>query len=242
MLAWFDTRDMCADGLTKGAVERTAIHSIMDGNMKLSHEPKVWTSKKGGRNIPETLPNESSDEIYLFATHTHSVALWLKFPSPLCLHRHLGRCLCSGRPQLMGSGDPHLANGDQCSRRRPSTTLALKPRACPPEWWCHHHRRRQQPQRRAEKPKTTRHRRTEGILLKSPTKRPNKRLRAHCGRRPTGGETHTPAENISPSGRSKDKRPTADLASSKKTCSSTLIAPTFIVIHMKKSSECRSWT
>ena len=64
MLAWFDTRDMCADGLTKGAVERTAIHSIMDGDMKLSHEPKVWTSKKGGRNIPETLPNESTDEIW----------------------------------------------------------------------------------------------------------------------------------------------------------------------------------
>ena len=31
MLAWFDTRDMCADGLTEGAVERTAIQSSRDG-------------------------------------------------------------------------------------------------------------------------------------------------------------------------------------------------------------------
>ena len=44
MRMWFDTRDMCADGLTKGAVERTAIHFIMDGTLKVSHEPKIWTS------------------------------------------------------------------------------------------------------------------------------------------------------------------------------------------------------
>ena len=42
MLAWFDTRDMGADGLTKGSVERTALHSIMNGTLNVSHTPKVW--------------------------------------------------------------------------------------------------------------------------------------------------------------------------------------------------------
>ena len=42
MLAWLDTRDMGADGLTKGAVERSSLHSIMDGVLKLLHTSKVW--------------------------------------------------------------------------------------------------------------------------------------------------------------------------------------------------------
>ena len=76
MLAWFDTRDMSADGLTKGAVERTAIHSIMDGTMKVNHEPKVWTSRKGGRNIPEALPSNNTDEVWFtyFSDRSHSLA------------------------------------------------------------------------------------------------------------------------------------------------------------------------
>ena len=35
-LIWIDTRDMCADGLTKGAVDRSAVHSIMDGNWTIT--------------------------------------------------------------------------------------------------------------------------------------------------------------------------------------------------------------
>ena len=32
-----DTRDMSADGLTKGAVSRELLHQIMDGNMNIHH-------------------------------------------------------------------------------------------------------------------------------------------------------------------------------------------------------------
>ena len=35
-LSWIDTRDMSADGLTKGAVDRAALHSIMDGTISLA--------------------------------------------------------------------------------------------------------------------------------------------------------------------------------------------------------------
>ncbi len=31
MLIWFDTRDLCADGLTKGIVDRAAIQAVTDG-------------------------------------------------------------------------------------------------------------------------------------------------------------------------------------------------------------------
>ena len=30
-LMWVDTRDMVSDGLTKGAVDRDALHKVMDG-------------------------------------------------------------------------------------------------------------------------------------------------------------------------------------------------------------------
>ncbi len=88
--AWFDTRDMIADRLTKGAVERTAIHSIMDGTMNVVHEPKVWTSRKGGKNIPETLPANNSDEVWFtfFSDRSHSLARVSSFayPSPSLQH------------------------------------------------------------------------------------------------------------------------------------------------------------
>ena len=64
MLAWFDTRDMCADGLTKGAVERTAIQAVMDGTMHVRQEPKVWSSKKGGRNSPEVPLCDKTEETW----------------------------------------------------------------------------------------------------------------------------------------------------------------------------------
>ena len=43
-IAWTDTRDMLADGLTKGAVDRHMIHQAMDGQWVLTHEPKLWQS------------------------------------------------------------------------------------------------------------------------------------------------------------------------------------------------------
>ena len=45
-VAWIDTRDMASDGLTKGNVERSLLHMIMDGYHKLSHECKVWSPKQ----------------------------------------------------------------------------------------------------------------------------------------------------------------------------------------------------
>ena len=44
-LAWTDTRDMLADGMTKGAVERDAIHDVMDGNVKVVQAMKLWRPK-----------------------------------------------------------------------------------------------------------------------------------------------------------------------------------------------------
>ena len=45
-LIWIDTRDMCADGLTKGCIDRTLIHSIMNGIWTLHHEAKCWSANK----------------------------------------------------------------------------------------------------------------------------------------------------------------------------------------------------
>ena len=45
-LIWQDTRDMLADGLTKGAVDRKAIHDIMSGTLEVLHECKPWRPKK----------------------------------------------------------------------------------------------------------------------------------------------------------------------------------------------------
>ena len=44
-LVWFDTRDMVADGLTKGAVEREALQEVMQGVFVVRHKQERWTSK-----------------------------------------------------------------------------------------------------------------------------------------------------------------------------------------------------
>ena len=46
-LIWQDTRDMIADGLTKGAVERDALHAAMEGVAKVAHQEscKFWRPK-----------------------------------------------------------------------------------------------------------------------------------------------------------------------------------------------------
>jgi hypothetical protein len=43
-LIWIDTRDMASDGLTKGSVERTALHELMNGIHIFKHEFKLWKS------------------------------------------------------------------------------------------------------------------------------------------------------------------------------------------------------
>ena len=41
-LLWADTRDMHADGLTKGSVDRTQLHDLMDGQFRTEQESKAW--------------------------------------------------------------------------------------------------------------------------------------------------------------------------------------------------------
>ena len=48
-IAWSDTRDMLADGLTKGSVERDAIHNVMLGLIKVCHDMKIWKSSAEAR-------------------------------------------------------------------------------------------------------------------------------------------------------------------------------------------------
>ena len=44
-LYWIDTRDMHADGLTKGSVDRAALIAIMSGIARFQHEFKSWRPK-----------------------------------------------------------------------------------------------------------------------------------------------------------------------------------------------------
>jgi len=45
-LMWIDTRDMLADGMTKGAVDREELHKLMAGYQEFKYEFKMWSSKK----------------------------------------------------------------------------------------------------------------------------------------------------------------------------------------------------
>ena len=50
-LIWIDTRDMHADGLTKGSVERTALQAIMNGEYMTEHEYKAWQPRLARRPV-----------------------------------------------------------------------------------------------------------------------------------------------------------------------------------------------
>ena len=43
---------MIADGLTKGVVDRKAIHEIMNGFLKIAHDIRAWRPKAGARSGP----------------------------------------------------------------------------------------------------------------------------------------------------------------------------------------------
>ena len=57
-LVWLDTRDMAADGLTKGAVERDLLHSIMQGVWNIQFECRCWSTNKAKqpRHTLESIP------------------------------------------------------------------------------------------------------------------------------------------------------------------------------------------
>ena len=45
-LVWLDTRDMVADGLTKGSVDHDALHACMNGIWLLLHSAQPWSMSK----------------------------------------------------------------------------------------------------------------------------------------------------------------------------------------------------
>ena len=44
-LLWIDTRDMLADGLTKGTIDRADLHQAMQGYREFKHDFRIWQSK-----------------------------------------------------------------------------------------------------------------------------------------------------------------------------------------------------
>ena len=60
-LLWFDTRDMGADGMTKGSVDRKAITSIMSGSNLQEHPFRVWRPSASASN-PSYLERASVSE------------------------------------------------------------------------------------------------------------------------------------------------------------------------------------
>ena len=43
-IAWCDTRDMVADALTKGSVDRSLLQGVMQGHLQVAHAAKHWRS------------------------------------------------------------------------------------------------------------------------------------------------------------------------------------------------------
>ena len=53
-MCWVDTRSMAADGMTKGAIDRRAIHDALDGKWQLDQPLKVWRSPLAARRDAST--------------------------------------------------------------------------------------------------------------------------------------------------------------------------------------------
>ena len=61
-IVWLDTRDMSSDGLTKGAVERTLLHELMDGSMHVRNNLEAWRPRLKGGGSLSAEPQEASSE------------------------------------------------------------------------------------------------------------------------------------------------------------------------------------
>ena len=59
---WIDTRDVIANGLTKGCVDRALLHLAMDGRFQFQHEVKVWSRKQGVVAKYEPPPVDGDDK------------------------------------------------------------------------------------------------------------------------------------------------------------------------------------
>ena len=64
-LHWIDTRDMVADGLNKGAVDRSALHTLMNGKLTYSHEIKKWSSKIHKSAVPDRSLYDAQVDLFL---------------------------------------------------------------------------------------------------------------------------------------------------------------------------------
>ena len=53
-MCWADTRSMAARGMTKGAIDRRAIHDALDGKWQLDQPLKVWRSPLAARRDSST--------------------------------------------------------------------------------------------------------------------------------------------------------------------------------------------
>jgi hypothetical protein len=73
-IVWIDTRDMSADGLTKGAVSRELLHQIMDGSMNIHHKTEQWR--------PKTIGTPQESFVRTFLTYESQSTEVCVFPQP----------------------------------------------------------------------------------------------------------------------------------------------------------------
>ena len=72
-LGWVDTRDMHADGLTKGSVDRKSLHDVMNGNVTQSHEIKLFIPK--GNAALQGVAGDD-DEMKFWPQETDTIAVF----------------------------------------------------------------------------------------------------------------------------------------------------------------------
>ena len=58
-LNWSDTRDMTADGHTKGCIDRSALHEVASGVLKSTYEGKILS--------PRVIMKETADLVHHIA-------------------------------------------------------------------------------------------------------------------------------------------------------------------------------
>jgi len=72
-ICWTDTRDMVADGATKGSIDRKQVHTCLSGTSEINLEIKLWQAKR------QTAQHRSC-----ICTCSHFVSLDLsQFASPI---------------------------------------------------------------------------------------------------------------------------------------------------------------
>ena len=94
-IVWTDARDMLADGLTKGVVDRTALHTVTDGHLQVRHTTKCWSSKMANQQ-------DSGDTTYMcYFIRSH-------FAQPVRSHStaSLSQLLCCSDLAMAGPSNP----------------------------------------------------------------------------------------------------------------------------------------